>query len=143
MASEPRFDETTTELHVAISDPVERQELIDQALVRDAWLGKRGDSQEKIAKEGIAWLALLLRKNQDYGSSAWKRPVLAPECDQESAIRVRMSDKIERIGSLLSKRKHEVKQESLRDTIRDLGAYCLLWLIGPNQSGRDGSEGKQ
>lgn len=92
--------------------------------------GARGEDQSRIAKKGLEWLALLLRKNADYGSSAWKKPVLAPECDNDSAMRVRMSDKIERIQSLLSKGESEVS-ESLEDTIGDLGSYCLLWLARP------------
>lgn len=126
-----QFDEHTTELHQAIPDPVERQGAIDRLVVEEAWLGNRGPDQERIAKEGLAWVSLLLRKNADYGSSAWKAPVLAPECDVDTAMRVRMSDKIERIQSLLSKDGAEVAEESIRDTIRDLGAYCLLWLACP------------
>jgi hypothetical protein len=44
-----------------------------------------------------------------------------------------MSDKIERITSLLSKDDPEVVDESIRDTVRDLGAYCLLWLVCPQE----------
>jgi hypothetical protein len=39
-----------------------------------------------------------------------------------------MSDKIERLQHLLAGNKDEVG-ESLKDTISDLGAYCLLWLV--------------
>jgi hypothetical protein len=101
-------------------------------ITMDAIRGIRGPDQQRIATEGLAWLSLLLRKNADYGSSAWKKPVLAPECDVDTAMRVRMSDKIERIQSLLAKDGPEVAEESIRDTMRDLGAYCLLWLACPN-----------
>ena len=104
----------------------------NKTVVVDALDGNRGLDQFRIAKEGIAWVSLLLRKNADYDSSAWKRPVLAPECDVDTAMRVRMSDKIERIMSLLKKDGPEVAEESIRDTMRDLGAYCLLWLACPN-----------
>ena len=105
----------------------------NKTVVVDALDGNRGLDQFRIAKEGIAWVSLLLRKNADYDSSAWKRPVLAPECDTDTAMRVRMSDKIERITSLLSKGDPEVVDESIRDTVRDLGAYCLLWLACPQE----------
>jgi len=127
------FNEYETELHQAIEDPAERQNALNFLVMEDAFLGKRGPDQERIAREGVAWVALLLRKNADYGSSAWKRPVLAPECDTDTAMRVRMSDKIERITSLLSKGDPEVVDESIRDTVRDLGAYCLLWLVCPQE----------
>ena len=106
---------------------VPETEVFDQAL-----RGIRGPDQQRIANEGLAWVSLLLRKNADYGTSAWKKPVLAPECDVDTAMRVRMSDKIERIQSLLAKDGPEVAEESIRDTMRDLGAYCLLWLACPN-----------
>ena len=127
------FNEHETELHQAIEDPAERQNALNFLVMEDALLGRRGPDQERIAKEGIAWVSLLLRKNADYGGSAWKRPVLAPECDTDTAMRVRMSDKIERITSLLSKGDPEVVDESIRDTVRDLGAYCLLWLACPQE----------
>lgn len=129
----PVFDEHTTELHQAVDDPVERQLLIDRQVMNEALLGRRGKDQERIAREGLAWVALLLRKNADYGSSAWQPPVLAPECDPDTAMRVRMSDKVARIQSLLAKDTAEVAEESIRDTMRDLGAYCLLWLACPNE----------
>jgi hypothetical protein len=113
-----------------MSPMVKLQSEID--ITMDAIRGIRGPDQQRIATEGLAWLSLLLRKNADYGSSAWKKPVLAPECDVDTAMRVRMSDKIERIQSLLAKDGPEVAEESIRDTMRDLGAYCLLWLACPN-----------
>lgn len=98
--------------------------------VFQALTGERGDDQKRIAEVIIGWGDLLLKKNSDYGSSAWKRPVLAPGLDTDAAMRVRMSDKIERISSLLQKGSAEV-DESIEDTIKDLGAYCLLWLARP------------
>lgn len=103
----------------------------DITAVVEALHGTRGDDQGRIAEVGIRWLATLLRKNADYGSSAWKAPILAPECDVAAAIRVRMGDKVERIRSLLSKGGAEVASESLEDTVGDLGSYCLLLLARP------------
>lgn len=80
--------------------------------------------QALIAEKGLEWVVLLLKKNADYGGSAFKIPVLAPNLTATTAIEVRMSDKIERIKSLANK-PAEV-EESLDDTYDDLGAYCLL-----------------
>lgn len=100
----------------------------------EALSGERGSDQQRIAEVVAAWGSLMLRKNADYGSSAWRSPVLMPGLEPRSAILVRMSDKIERIG-MLAKKEAEVRDEGLEDTIRDLGAYCLLWLAYPNEAG--------
>lgn len=92
--------------------------------------GDNGEDQQRIAQTVLEWGNLLLQKNTDYSSSVWQTPILAPECSTSSAIRVRMSDKISRIHQLLSSGKSLV-DESLEDSIRDLGAYCLLLLAAP------------
>ena len=86
--------------------------------------------QKRIAQVGLQWLATLLRKNADYGSSVWKSPALKPSMDSGDAILVRMSDKVSRIG-VLSGRPPQVTGESFEDTINDLGSYCLLYLARP------------
>lgn len=105
---------------------------VQQRLIQ-ALDGVRGPDQKRLAEVGLQWIDLMLRKNMDYGGSAWKVPVLAPELNPAAAIRVRMSDKIERIQSLLTK-SPEVVSESIRDTIQDLGVYCLLWLARPEET---------
>jgi hypothetical protein len=105
----------------------------DLEKIVSAFCNERGPDQRRIADEGVKWLGMLLRKNADYGCSAWQPPILAPECDVDTAMRVRMSDKIARLTSLLQKDGPEVAEESIRDTMRDLGAYCLLWLACPNE----------
>lgn len=106
-------------------------------VLEEALAGIRGPDQQRIATVGVDWIGLLLAKNSDYGSSAWKEPFLAPGLPVSSAILVRMSDKVERIRSLIAKARGnhdaepEVEAESLRDTIADLGAYCLLYLAAP------------
>lgn len=126
------FNEYTTELHQVIDDPVERQQVIDKAILDDALVGNRGEGQAAIASEVVRWGALMLRKNRDYGGAVWERPILAPDCDPGVAIRVRMSDKLSRLRSLLQ-RPAEVADESIDDTLRDLGAYCLLELARPGR----------
>lgn len=72
--------------------------------------------------------ALALRKNKDYGGSVFSVPILAPGMSVDAAIRVRMSDKINRLTYLLAGNAPQV-DESLADTIKDLGTYCFVWLI--------------
>lgn len=114
--------------------PLDADNCRDIDLLADALTGVRGVDQARIAVEVLRWGAMLLRKNRDYGSSAWQRPLLAPDCDSGVAIRVRMSDKINRLVSLLEG-EAEIADESVDDTLRDLGAYCLLELARPGRSG--------
>lgn len=97
-------------------------------IIRQALDGQRGEDQQKIAEVGIEVVALLLRKNHDYGGSAWKRPILAPGLEPRTAMLCRMSDKIERILSLLERGHNEVVDESLNDTFRDLCGYLMLYV---------------
>lgn len=99
------------------------QERIDAALKSD------DPDQRRIAEVGIEWVAMILAKNSDYSSSVWQPPVLKPDMSPGDAIYVRMSDKISRIASL-QKSESQV-DESIEDSIRDLGAYCLLQLARP------------
>lgn len=101
-------------------------------LLRQALSGDRGEDQQRIAREGIALVGLLLRKNSDYGSSAWQPPILAPDMSPREAIQCRMSDKIQRFIQLQS-RQAEV-EESLEDTVRDWTGYGLLWLGAPTDA---------
>jgi len=73
-------------------------------------------------------LAKALRKNHDYGDSFYQSPPLAPEISSQEAILVRMGDKIKRIQTL-GQLRALVADESLNDTIEDLGVYCFLYLI--------------
>jgi len=98
----------------------------DTELVGQAHRGTRGLQQSVIARTGIAITAMLLRKNSDYGASAFSSPAMAPHMTPRDALLCRMSDKVARVASL-SKKAAEVP-ESLDDTIRDLAGYCMLWL---------------
>lgn len=119
---------------IATEQKVDESQLSDEdkALVRisSASRGEHGSDQERIARVGLEWLDLMLRKNADYGCAVWNVPMLAPTTDAKTAILVRMSDKVSRINSLLQD-EQQVKDESIEDTIRDLGAYCLLYLASP------------
>ena len=97
----------------------------DKHIFLDALGGVRGETQKAIAEVGLQWITTLLKKNNDYGSSVFKEPVLAPGMPVTSAIDVRMSDKIARIQNLKTA-KQEVSNESIQDTYNDLGSYCLL-----------------
>ena len=97
--------------------------------VRTAILGKDED-RKRVARIGISVVAQILRKNADYGCSAWKPPVLIPTLPVNEAILVRMSDKIARMQSLSGK-DPEIASESISDTIADLAGYSILWLARP------------
>lgn len=95
--------------------------------LRTALKGDRGEDQQRIAEAGVSIIDTLLRKNHDYGNSAWTPPVLAPGVDIRSAIFCRMSDKVQRIAQLQKSGKAEVA-ESLDDSVRDLVGYGILWI---------------
>lgn len=101
----------------------------DQQLVESALKGQLGPSQQRIAEVGLDWIATLIKKNTDYGDSAWTEPVLAPNLPPKQAILVRMSDKINRLKAL--SQKEALVAESYNDTMKDLGAYALLYLAAP------------
>ena len=84
-----------------------------------------------IAREAVRIADLLIRKNQDYGCSAWTEPLMAPGIDPRTALQVRMSDKVMRIFSLSKKDATAKVNESIEDTMRDLAGYAILWLSCP------------
>lgn len=94
-------------------------------LVSAAYQGKRGDQQRAISIAGLELVALLLKKNQDYGSSVFDAPMLLPDVPANLAIRVRMSDKLKRIFQLASN-PAAVAGESLNDTLDDLAGYRII-----------------
>lgn len=102
----------------------------DLELVRESFQGRRGDSAHSIASRGLDLVATLLRKNSDYGGSAWEVPILSPGLSPRVAIQCRMSDKVARLSRLLSGETAEV-DEAIEDTMKDLAGYALLWLGAP------------
>lgn len=107
----------------------------DYNLIRSAMDGRFTPDAQRIAEVGTAWVATIIRKNTDYGSSVWKPALFAPHLDPGTVILVRMSDKVSRINSLIQ-RGEALVNESLDDTIQDLGAYCLLYLARPMDSNK-------
>lgn len=93
--------------------------------------------QNRIAVKGLQIITTLLSKNQDYGSSVFKVPLLCPDMNEGDAILVRLSDKISRINNLLTARRNfeskgvAVKTESIEDTFLDMVGYIVLWLCRP------------
>ena len=109
-------------------------------LVRSAERGEMGLDCKEIAKIGLETTEMLIRKNQDYGSSAFDAPILGGADSATSAILVRMSDKISRIRTLLKNQNAHpnanpmVIDESVTDTMLDLAGYCLLYVVASNRS---------
>ena len=83
-------------------------------------------SQRKIAELGLRVVDLLLRKNKDYGDSAWTPPALARGVPVRTAIAVRMSDKLSRWQQLMEA--SGGVSESLEKTMVDFIGYGILWL---------------
>ena len=96
--------------------------------IRESLQGARGDDQKRIAETGMRLTELLLRKNKDYGGSAWQVPVMVPTIDCKTAMRVRMSDKIARIHQLEASGDAQVKTESIFETWDDFAGYLILYV---------------
>jgi|GEM_PF-1362400 len=79
-----------------------------------------------LAEAGLKMTAMLLRKNRDYGGSAYKKPVLAAGLSPLEAMLCRLSDKVARLSRLLSGEKAAVESESVADTLMDQAGYCIL-----------------
>lgn len=70
-----------------------------------------------------------LQKNHDYGGSVFEAPILTPDMPIDSAIMVRISDKINRLIHLLGGGTQCVKDEKIEDSLLDLSTYCKLAYI--------------
>jgi hypothetical protein len=105
--------------------------------IREAHNGEHGLDQKRIAEQGLKLVALLLRKNADYGGSAWQTPLLAPGMTPREAIQCRMSDKIQRLQKLLDGTTAQVS-EAIEDTVQDLSGYGILWLGAPTEQEIEG-----
>ena len=69
----------------------------------------------------------LLKKNDSYGASAFRPPVLCPALPPKVGILTRMSDKINRLYS-----GGKIEGETFDDTILDLVGYGVLYLVAQN-----------
>lgn len=102
-------------------------ELIAEAwnLVNKALAAERGNDQQRIAEVGLCVVAMLLRKNAAYGSSAFEPiSIFAKGLSALDQLHCRMDDKLARLA-----RGHAVEDESTADTVMDLAGYCVLELI--------------
>lgn len=73
------------------------------------------------------------RKNQDYGDS------FSQSLDEFGLIAgvIRLNDKMNRVKALTKKGTQQVKDESIKDTLKDLANYSimtLMWLEGKEQN---------
>jgi len=99
----------------------------DETLIKQGLRGENGKYQRVIVLAGYKMIALLLRKNSDYGASVFQNPVLSADTSPEQGILVRMSDKVARLVSLTTPGKdQQVKTESVEDTLNDLTGYNIL-----------------
>ena len=67
--------------------------MTDLDRIRQAINGDHGPDQRRIALHGLDLVSLLLRKNADYGGSAWQTPLLAPGMTPREAIQCRMPER--------------------------------------------------
>lgn len=112
--------------------------MFDMKRIERAMRNEYGPDQQAIADTGVKIVDLLLRKNTDYGGSAWQSPVLCPEMPADVAMLVRASDKIARLQRLRSV-KGEVP-ESFVDSCADLAGYMVLlvaWLLRKDECRAD------
>lgn len=77
------------------------------------------EEYERIVNETVK---LCKRKNADYGSSVQD----TYEKFGDISYLTRITDKYNRICSLMTK-ENKVKDESVIDSIKDMGNYCFLW----------------
>jgi hypothetical protein len=123
----PHPDNCGCEVCLSPSPPIEFTS--DQlARVKEASEGQSGGDALRLSTIGLDIVDTLLRKNHDYGCSAWRVPVLAPGMTPRQAIQCRMSDKISRLNTLLSGDVEAKVKESIEDTMKDLAGYAILWL---------------
>lgn len=69
--------------------------------------------------------ALMVKKNQDYGANS--DPFRNFRAFGSLGILVRMSDKLARLQSYLENGKFAVEDEGVKDTVRDIINYAILF----------------
>ena len=79
-------------------------------------------------------LDLVERKNKDYGSSVFNAPCCISSLPVESAILVRLSDKIRRFNNIVER--GNIVEETIEDTVKDIVGYLFLyWCVKENKNG--------
>lgn len=129
------YDKSPTEVFPAWAEQKKEEnvEASDVNLIREALNGQRGADQQRLAEYGVKVVSTLIRKNNDYGGSAWQRPELADHLSPGDAILVRLSDKLARLKKLLKSNRAEVA-ESINDTLLDAAGYFILLVAKPEES---------
>jgi len=113
------------------------QQSTDLDYVRHAALGNDSD-RKLIAEAFLQAAATCLRKNADYGSSVFESPILAPGMNSQSAILVRISDKIKRMRNLFGVDASPQVDESIEDTALDAAAYAVLLIVARRKAKTQG-----
>lgn len=103
-------------------------------IITDALAGSNQDQRE-IAFLGLQTIAIMVKKNQDYGSSVFNIGAISPDVSPEAGIRVRLGDKLSRINNLVGQPGNQQVAESITDTGHDASAYLLLWVIARMRAG--------
>ena len=114
-------------MFVELTGSLKPQE-IKNVKVEDDVINPFMEEYERIVNETVE---LCKRKNADYGSSVQD----TYEKFGDVSYLVRITDKYNRICSLLENGKVEVRDESITDTIVDLANYCFLWASSRNLQG--------
>jgi len=91
--------------------------------------------KKTLTKEVEDLAKLIIAKNARYGNSALTPPALCPVLTAKEGIQVRLGDKFARMRQLVET-DEVVAEEPLRDTVKDIIGYCLLWLIADEEEGR-------
>ena len=79
-------------------------------------------------------LDLVEKKNHDYGSSVFNAPCCITSLPIDSAILVRLSDKIRRYKNIIEQ--ETLVEETKSDTVKDIVGYLfLLWCVKESENG--------
>ena len=89
---------------------------------------EKKDNSKEFAEITAAMLDVYKKKNHDYGDSFNK------SLDEFGIVAsvIRMSDKIERMKTLV-KKEAKVKSESFKDSLMDLGIYSIMTTMYMNE----------
>lgn len=79
---------------------------------------------------------LFVRKNKDYGDSFH----ITFQEEGFAMPRIRMTDKLERIKNISRKGETSVTDESLRDTLMDLGNYCIMTVMEMDREAKESAK---